>query len=758
MRLRRVEIAGFKSFAKKSTLTFTSPITSIVGPNGSGKSNVVEALKFVLGEQSIKSLRGKSGADLIFRGSNQTSKLSRAAVSVTFDNKDNIFAYHTGEGRVPITFEEITFTREVYADGTSKYLMNGTETRLKQTVELLASVNIGTSSHHIINQGEADRILRSSAKERREMVEDALGLKIFQFRIKESEVKLAKTTEHLKEVQLLRRELTPHLTFLKKQVEKAERARVLKEELEQAWKMYLGSEKKVLAEDRKRLEDALIFFQDKKAELEKQVTLLPQEQEVIQNGNDIKELESEAVAVRIKQNALERELGKLEGMIEAHRAILHAAPTRQGARIISFSSTELEQLLGDINHFLSQLKEADTFDQVQEISNRLLERVGMLREKLDADKPLEEKPLSRTSGPNTALTLRDLAHDLEVVQANMKKVAAERETIEKKLMAAQEHRESQLKNRELAGEKRFTLKSEIQQCESELQLLAVTKQQHIVRQTNFDTEIKEAGFLFGPQFLRTLGEELVPEENRIDLKRNIDRLKIKYEEHSGIGNEVLKEFEHTRDRDLFLQKEMHDIESSVTNLQRLIIDLKKTLDERFSTGVQSINKYFSEFFKTMFGGGSAFLSITIEKKKKSKSSEEDFDPEALEGGEEGQNDFFERGIEIHVSLPEKKVKELHMLSGGERSLVSIALLFAVSQVNPPPFLVLDETDAALDEANSRRYGDMLEKLAEFSQLIVVTHNRETMSRANVLYGITMGADGSSKLLSIKLDEAVRVAK
>ena len=125
-----------------------------------------------------------------------------------------------------------------------------------------------------------------------------------------------------------------------------------------------------------------------------------------------------------------------------------------------------------------------------------------------------------------------------------------------------------------------------------------------------------------------------------------------------------------------------------------------------------------------------------------------------EGGEEG----FERGIEVHVNLPSKKVKELNMLSGGERSLVSIALLFAISQVNPPPFLVLDETDAALDEANSRRYGDMVERLSEYSQLIVVTHNRETMSRASVLYGVTLGADSGSKLLSIKFDDAVKVAK
>ena len=99
-----------------------------------------------------------------------------------------------------------------------------------------------------------------------------------------------------------------------------------------------------------------------------------------------------------------------------------------------------------------------------------------------------------------------------------------------------------------------------------------------------------------------------------------------------------------------------------------------------------------------------------------------------------------------------------MLSGGERALTSIALLFAISAVNPPPFIILDETDAALDEANSRKYGDLVEKLSKHSQLILITHNRETMSRAGVIYGVTMGSTGISKLLSINFDEAVQVAK
>jgi chromosome segregation protein len=190
---------------------------------------------------------------------------------------------------------------------------------------------------------------------------------------------------------------------------------------------------------------------------------------------------------------------------------------------------------------------------------------------------------------------------------------------------------------------------------------------------------------------------------------------------------------------------------SINSLRELIVDLKAKINVLFEEGINKINKEFQEFFALMFGGGTGNLLIVDEQKRKAKDAEE----ESIEEEEEA---IKEQGIEINVSLPHKKVKELHALSGGERSLTSIALLFAMSQVNPPPFLVLDETDAALDESNSRKFGDMLEKLSKHSLLIVVTHNRETMSRAGVLYGVTIGADGASKLLSVKFDEATRIAK
>ena len=189
-------------------------------------------------------------------------------------------------------------------------------------------------------------------------------------------------------------------------------------------------------------------------------------------------------------------------------------------------------------------------------------------------------------------------------------------------------------------------------------------------------------------------------------------------------------------------------------LKKQIDELKVTLDKEFRDGLERINKRFEEFFTQMFGGGSAYLSNVVQNSQKNGLVEEGDEEQAILGEEEN----LEYGIDINVNLPEKKVKELTMLSGGERSLTSIALVFAMTQVNPPPFLVLDETDAALDEANSKRYGDMIEMLSKYSSLITVTHNRETMSRADVIYGVTVGSDGSSKLLSIRFDDAEAYAK
>ncbi len=755
MRLKHIEISGFKSFAKKATLSFTAPVTCVVGPNGSGKSNVVESFRFVLGEQSMKSMRGKSGADLIFKGGSTAPKVSRAAVSITFDNADKVFAFNPTDdaNKAPVLFEEVTFTRELYPDGTSRYLMNGTEIRLKQMVELLSSVNIGTSSHHIISQGEADGILRASARDRREMLEDALGLKVYHFRIKESENKLGKAMETLKEVQSLRRELAPHLNFLKKQVEKVEKGRAIREELEGLLVQYLATERAMLNEEDNRLAQANNLITNKKQQLEEVLATIPEQTAHDHTAAERSELSAQLQVIREKRRATESRISRLEGMVEAQRQMLIAQSKQHThtAKAVVFAAEEYRTLLSDIELLLRNIREAQSLDTIRALLGRFETLVAQLKAREEKEAaPVETAPLDTG--------IKDTAIELEGLERDLKALIAQEDKTQRRLQAAEQARDAAMMAHQDATRKRYELISEVKQCEAELQILAASKTTFVERKELFDTELKESGFLFGPSFLHTLqATQPVPEFDLHTQKRAIDRLKIRLDEHAGIGNEVVTEYESTVERDAFLAREVTDIEASIRNLETLIIDLKRILDEQFTNGVKVINERFGDFFKTMFGGGSAFLSITLEKKRKRKNMDEEVGAEG-EDPEQSEGEEFERGIEVHVNLPEKKVKELNMLSGGERSLVSIALLFAISQVNPPPFLVLDETDAALDEANSRRYGDMIELLAEYSQLIVVTHNRETMSRASVLYGVTLGTDGGSKLLSIKFDEAVKVAK
>ncbi|MEK7660255.1 MAG: hypothetical protein AAB343_03575, partial [Patescibacteria group bacterium] len=238
------------------------------------------------------------------------------------------------------------------------------------------------------------------------------------------------------------------------------------------------------------------------------------------------------------------------------------------------------------------------------------------------------------------------------------------------------------------------------------------------------------------------------DHERETVRRKLERARIKVEEAGAVDASVLNEYKDVMDRDQFLEAESKDIITAMESLRTLVDELTDKLENEFTDGVSKINAEFQKYFVDMFGGGQAEIFVS-EPKKKKKIKDDELDEEE----EEQQS-----GVDIKVTIPGKRIHALDMLSGGERALTSIALLFAMSSVNPPPFLILDETDAALDEANSRRYAAMLGRLANGTQLIVVTHNRETMRAAGVLYGVTLAAEGYSRLLSLKFEEALEVAK
>lgn len=230
-----------------------------------------------------------------------------------------------------------------------------------------------------------------------------------------------------------------------------------------------------------------------------------------------------------------------------------------------------------------------------------------------------------------------------------------------------------------------------------------------------------------------------------ELHRRIERCRVRLEEAGGIDEAAARECAETEARHEFLVRERADVAAAAASLSKLVAELDRRIAQDFAEGFAKITDAFHEYFRIVFGGGAGRLKITRHETHNT-TPEEDAGTEEVIGQKE-------EGIEIAVDLPRKRIHGLAMLSGGERALTAIALLFAITSVNPPPFLVLDETDAALDEANSRRYAAILKELAKKTQLLLVTHNRETMKAAGVLYGVTMGEDGVSRLLSLKLEEA-----
>ncbi len=734
MRLKSIELTGFKSFARKTPLSFESSITAIVGPNGSGKSNVAEAFRFALGEQSMKSMRGRRGEDLIWNGSAHVPRGGRASVKLVFDNADRM---------LNLDFDEVSIERVVHRDGGNDYLLNNSPVRLRDVAELLAGANIGASGHHIISQGEADRILSAGARERREMVEDALGLTAYLYKREEAQRKLEKTGENSAKVEALRRELAPHLKFLNGQVRKIEEAQGLRDELKARYLEYFKRESVYLKLNEAEIAGALDAPERERAELDSRVERLRADLSRQHGGDaqtrELMRLEQEGRAAAHRRQEIHRELGRIEGSIAAHEAMGQAEESIPASEARAFGErvlAELELPYNDMEafkkrvsaliilagEFLRRLSRAS--DAKGESAAGLRAKKASLEEELKALGAAEDEAARAVASLRQAIeSEKDASRDAE---RELFSAMARRSELEARLSGLRARRDALARERE-------ALRRELGEAAALVGADIAGYETHALEGFDADAAL----------------EERSKQEER---RRKLERMKIKLEE-SGLGNssDILREHKDTAERDEFLARELADLAQSRESLEGLIGELTATLESRFSEGVEKINREFDAFFKLMFGGGAASLQVVRERKPRRGASEE-------EGGDDEDDAAAEQGIDLSVSLPHKRVKGIQMLSGGERALTSIALIFAMSQVNPPPFLILDETEAALDEANSRRYGDMIETLAKRSQLIVITHNRETMSRAGILYGITMGSDGGSRLLSVKFDEAVAVAK
>ncbi len=779
MFLKKLEINGFKSFATKTVLDFSlsnqdsdvSGITAIVGPNGSGKSNIADAMRWVIGEQSMKNLRSKKSEDIIFAGSGKKSKLGSAQVSLYFDNS---------EKRLPLEFAEVVITRKIFRSGESEYLINGSRVRLQDIVDILAKAGIGKESHAIINQGMADAVLDASPLERRFVIEEAAGVKQYQIKKERALRKMETTKENLARVGELIKEISPHLKVLKRQAEKVAQGEITAKDLKgKQTKLYtylwnkFNEDKIKLNAEKEELGAKMMNIQREADKLADEVNRRSKEEKVNETLQELEKIQREK---RTKLNELEREAIMAEGRIELEKEKQKSIQIIEEIKIqsqpvdLSYVKNNLEEIRHEqeiLVKKLSAVKSLEDLQSLREIAMSIQKKLNEL--KIDLEKGKKFVPVAKAVEPARNATHSVAGGDspeIKNLKEKLSKIRQEIQELEKDLRKIEKEIQEEIILDRNKRQQFFQIERELRLKQDETN--AFKDKYNDFKISLAKIEVREedlkARILEELKMDAALLDKKLETVDQFALEREIAKLKFQMEQIGGIDPLVMAEYNETKKRFEFLSTESQDLENALVSLREVVKEMEKKVEEKFHSTFDEINKEFSKYFKIIFGGGNASLAKVKIKSRKNKNDLTEGEEVNSSDAADGEDEKYlveenpsaaadgEIGIDISACPAGKKISSLAMLSGGERSLTSIALLFAIISHNPPPFSVLDEVEAALDEANSRRFGRILQELSGRTQFIAITHNRETMRQASMLYGVTMGEDGISKLLSVKLDQ------
>ncbi len=767
--LKRLELNGFKSFAGKTVLEFPAGIIGIVGPNGSGKTNVVESIRWLLGERDSKNLRGGKVEDLIFAGTPKRARVGVASASLYFENKNKFF---------PVDFEEVVVTRQISRGGDSKYFLNKSEVLLRDLVDFFAKARLGSRGMVIIGQGNSDLFVRSTPTERREMIEEVLGLREYQIKKADAERRLKNTRINLEKTKALVGEILPHLRSLKRQTSRWERRDALEEELQTLEGQFFGSQLHEISIKTVAAEAAITENKKQFDALEKELHEAEARQAKVEASQpeekrELAKIKETVRALLERRSESQKDLGRLEAQIEIARsqpATGTGGPAEKNNRSAD-DDDELEKLTDLIKKLKTELELALNEDprELQAVVETIIEEMQFViedaerREKRAAKAGArandeEEAPMKKSGVPEgMKKELEKLTADLRMLEKEL----ADLRTQEKSLEESQEGFYKTFKDAVAAVQ---AAKNKIGEWENRNRERVLEKERLDLRREEVVRQIEQAGrhaedFAMAAKNGDTkVAAETFSSVELQDMEKRLFRLRGELASIGEVDQALMKEAQDTETRYAFLTKESEDLEKAVTDLTALMHELSEKIKTEFDKSLHKINDAFNEFFKTMFGEGGAKLKVQKPKEiggGAGEDNENGADGEGIitDAKDEETDPLLQKpgGVEIELKLARKRITSLDALSGGERSLVGIAALFAMVSVSPPPFLVLDEIDAPLDERNARRFSEMLKNFSKHTQFLVVTHNRATMEAADILYGVTLAEDGSSKVVSLKLE-------
>ncbi|MBD1174061.1 chromosome segregation protein SMC [Pelagibacterales bacterium SAG-MED01] len=793
MEFKKIQLNGFKSFADKTNFLIEDGLTGIVGPNGCGKSNIVESLRWVMGETSAKSMRGSGMEDVIFSGtSNKTSK-NIAEVSVIVANNNN-------EG--PVQFrelDEVNVRRKIEKDKGSKFYINDKEVRARDAQMFFADLSTGAHSPSMISQGRIGALVTAKPTDRRAILEEAAGISGLHVRRHEAELRLSAAENNLKRADELRRQQEKQLANLQKQAEEATKYKNISDEIKkiEAGLYYLklleiDKEIRIENEINTEAEGEVSGFNDKISELENLIKtetdkVTPLREKNIENLSKIQRLnlelqglDEENTRIQDEIENIKKSLKTFDDDINREKGIVIDANSNEKrlkeekGELIEIdskyyetekkSNADLDNAKNKLKLEIDKVKElinvkknedaitalenckliieeyADTYSKNQNIKKESVkrnERISIIDKEIESWKNLlsnSEKMVNELTERKNKLNLQ-----LDKLDSQPKLQAEKKGQISEGLRIAEHEKTENESIINLTDEKIDTLRSQLNEIqEQSIQIRerkassGATIEGLKKRKNDLADRISSELNLTEENILEN--SNLFGKEELPDAVNQEDLLDKKKQERERLGSVNLKADEETNKYETEIKKmeqDRADLVTAIIKLKDSINELNQKGRERLIEAFDKVNRKFNEVYTKLFNGGNAKLELV------------------------DSDDPLEAGLEMLVSPPGKRLQSITLLSGGEQALTALSLIFAVFLTNPSPICVLDEVDAPLDDANVTRFCSLLEELTKITntKFIIVTHHALTMSKMNRLYGVTMPEKGISQLVAVDLQKA-----
>ena len=819
MRLNSIKLSGFKSFVDPTSVTFPSSMSCIVGPNGCGKSNVIDAVRWVLGESSAKNLRSDTMTDVVFNGSSSRKPVSKASVELFFDNK---------EGRIGgefSSYSEISVRRSLELDGQSNYYLNGTSCRKKDITDVFLGTGLGPRSYAIIEQGMISQLVSAKPEEMRGYIEEVAGISRYLERKKETESRIKRTKENLSRLEDLREEISRLLFKLQRQAKAAEKYHELRKDETKAQLMLLGSKwrdvSSLLVAKEKEVKDQELKVEEinsqkntsdseiiklRAKQIELQTALDKVQQEFYSFGADISRTEQEISLKKDRVNEIAEKISTNKIQIDnRNREIEKLSENKSSAQLeISAIENELKSLKENTDG--PDTAEAEKIEglwlifitETKDILNNIVNSIASIKSKLSNNDSVDD----------------DL-RKIESLQNDLKKLETEPNKLTKLtqdfLINASEGAKQQRINLIEKTDKYAELQAKLASMNSEDSHIS-TKLQDLT-QENRDLE-EESKELTQPineiqeKLDQLLSDRLKVEENLLESRKaieecnasihKIEREKIEKEQAAITLRELLENLRLERQASKIeqnnIEKQVEELEGDLSKIKNELVDDKSV--ESYSADLEAIelkisrlgainlaameeydqeskrkellDEQHNELMQALETLERAITKIDKETRttfkdtfdKLNQSLSQSF-PKLFGGGHAELvmlgDDLLTCGIGISARPPGKKNASVSQLSGGEKALTAIATVFAFFELNPAPFCLLDEVDAPLDDLNTMRFIDLVDEMSQRVQFVYITHNKISMEKSKHLMGVTMQEPGVSRMVAVDVDQAVEMA-